>query len=210
MAASLLVYSLQLISETVPGCGTGLNFWRQTMWLRCIEIKIFKVRLLIVKLRPFRENKFHAQLCTHFVPEKPVWWESCERAYWCRGTSCKSTPPCSGAVFLVHGCASCFLIRLHCVGMILSAHNFKKKKKRCEKSVYDPKNFSMPLFFFPVCYLLISPTQLTVPKLSFHFVSYSWDLSINLFNKYFGHYCILSTILWSWNILVYKTKPSFL
>ena len=153
MAASLLVYSLQLISETVPGCGTGLNFWRQTMWLRCIEIKIFKVRLLIVKLRPFRENKFHAQLCTHFVPEKPVWWESCERAYWCRGTSCKSTPPCSGAVFLVHGCASCFLIRLHCVGMILSAHNFKKKKNDVRSLFMTLRIFLCHFFFFSILLL---------------------------------------------------------
>lgn len=89
-AASLLVYSLQLISETLPGCGTGLNFWRQTMWLRCIEIKIFKVRLLIVKLRPFRKTNFMPN-CVHILFQGSQYGENHE-AYWCRGQAIEYLP----------------------------------------------------------------------------------------------------------------------
>ena len=113
------------------------------LWLRRIETKLFKVRLLIVKLRPFRENKFHPQTSTHFVPGKQAWCESCEAAYWCRRTSCRNTPPCYGAVFLVRECGSCFLIRLHCIVTILSAHYPKN----------GLRSLFMTLFFFPSCYL---------------------------------------------------------
>ena len=144
-------------------------------------------------------------MCTHFVPGKQEWWESCGMVHWGRRKRAEVKTHLlihSGAVFLVTESASFFLTSLHGAGV-------GTIKRRFGESVYKPKNFAMPFFFFIL--LLISPTELMVPKLSFRFLSYSWYLNIHLFNTFqLNSYHILNTLLGAWNKSVYKTKwPPF-
>lgn len=133
------------------------------MWFRSSGTKIFKLRPLVVKLRPSRERKFHAKMCTHFVPGKHAWWESCGMVYWGRRKR---------AAIRVHlpvlelsfGAWMCFL--LPCKSSLGWHYPLCSQLRRgFGKSVYEPTSFAMPLFF--PCYSFLPLNSLF---LNCHFI----------------------------------------
>lgn len=175
--ASLLAHSRQLIPRNPPWLWDGGGLLRTDYVTQMSRDQNIHTEATNGEAEAFQGKQISCPNVYIFCSRKQVWRASCGLLYWDRRkTAAVRANLSSGAFWCLFLASSKHLIVLT-LSFLLTTQ---------ERAWEDMSLLILLCPFFLL--LFICPINFLIPKLSFHFMSYSWDLnihsSIHSFNKY--------------------------